>query len=314
MLRRRPRLRFIAVAVTMAMTATLASAGDAQARDDERGRPWARGTTLIGPGFGLGLGSATTQLDFSVSGLHFVANGLAVGLSLSDSVLILRQSVKQDFPDLNKRIPTNIFRLVPTLQYVFYRSRWFSPYVEAGLGPAFFNNKQGTYGHWVAGPGAYIGLGGPVFLNIGVDFFGDFPVGRCKSAFSATVVDSRGDLTNVVFDNRCAFGWTPKLGIVVALGRAKPKRRPPAVAPSNPLPETIDGPPLRDVPVEPAEPAPPVEPAPDTAPPVEPTVPAPATPPTEVPPADAPPPSEPVQTPPASDAPSGPQPPTAAPG
>ena len=278
----------------------LAPSFDAIAGDDPRVRPWGRGTTLVGPGFGLGLGSATTQLDFSLDGKHFVANGLALGLNLSDSVLILHQSLKDQYPGLNKKIPTNIFRLVPMLQFVFYRSRWFSPYVEAGVGPAFFNNRRGTFGHWIAGPGAYINLRGPVYLDIGVDFFGDFPVGRCQARFTATVPDATrmNATTKVSFDNRCVFGWMPKIGLVVALGGRGSKRRSKAAPPpSNPLPADVDPVPPRDPVVEPA-PVPVPEPAP--IPEADPSVPPPTDAPTETPPQDpsAPPPPTEGPTPP----------------
>jgi hypothetical protein len=283
--RRAPKL---GACVLTAVLGQAAIAARADAVDDDRGRPWGRRTTLVSPGFGLGLGSYATQLEFAFGARYFVLNGLAVGLTLSDSVLIFKDSIKASYPGINKLIPTNIFRIVPTMQYVFYRSRWFSPYVEAGVGPAFFNNKRGTYGYWVAGPGAYIGIGGPVFLNIGVDFFGSFPISGCNDAFSATVRGSSG-ANQVSFEGMCSFGWRPKIGIVIALGRSS-KRRARSAPPGNPLPETIEPlpreqpapPPPREEPV-----APPVEPVP-----AEPIEPPPGEPPFELPPIEPLPPAD----------------------
>jgi hypothetical protein len=224
----------LALAVTLAGTAFV---GDARAADEGRGRPWGRRTSLVSPGFGLGLGNSATHLEFSLAGRYFVLDGLALGLTLSDEVSIYKEGFRSQYPGIEKQLPTNVFRLVPTLQYVFYRSRWFSPHVEVGLGPAFFNHGHGTFGHWVAGPGAYIGLGGPVYLDLGVDFFGTFPIDRCKRAYSASAT-TMGEPVEVSQGGMCSFGWRPKIGLVIALGRA-PKRRP-AKPPARPVPATIE--------------------------------------------------------------------------
>lgn len=274
----------IAAAIAIATMPT-----EAAARDYRPGqvRPWGRGTVLPSFGFGVGIGRDFTSLGFGLGASYFVANGFAVGLSLSDSVLILKDSLKSEFPGVGKQIPTNVFSLTPTLQYVFFRSRWFSPYVHAGVGPAFFNNQRGTVGAWLAGPGAFIGIGGPVFLDIGVDFFGKFPTGKCNRAYT---YESEGSA--VQFQGFCSFGWSPNIGIVVAFGGGGGKSRrarPSSPPPDNPLPEDelVEPPPQ---PVETIEPPPPSD-APVDAPVEDPDVP----PPTEMP---AEPPSEPVGPPP----------------
>jgi hypothetical protein len=212
-------------------------------------------------GFGLGLGRDATQLGFGLGFRYFAVAGLGFGLSLSDSITIFSDSLKSEFPGLTKRIPTNIFRITPSVQYVFYRSRWFSPYVHAGVGPSFFNNRRGVVGHWVAGPGAYIGIGGPVYLNVGVDFSSMFPGGKCNRAYRYE--DPDGDTQFVGY---CGFSWGPNIGIVVSLGgRSKRRAPPPSTPPPNPMPDVFDEP----VPAEPAQPEP--LPQEDVAPETEPT-------------------------------------------
>jgi len=256
------------------------------ARDPDAPRPWGKGTMMPTFGFGLGLGREATQIGFGLGFRYFVAGGLGLGLSLSNSITIFSESLKSEYPGLTKRIPTNIFRITPSAQYVFYRSRWFSPYVHAGVGPSFLNNKGGTLGHWVAGPGAYIGIGGPVYLNVGVDFSSMFPAGKCDRAYRYA-----GEGGDVQFKGYCGFSWGPNIGIVVSFGGRSTKRAPPPSSPPrNPMPDVFDAPspaspppepPAQEVP--PVEETPPVETAPVETPPAE-TPPTPAGPPSEAPP------------------------------
>ncbi len=227
-------LRPLRLASACALAIVLATPSVAlAARDGDPKRPWGRGTLMPTFGFGLGLGRDATQIGLGVGVRYFVVGGLGVGLSLSDSITIFSESLKSEFPGLTKRIPTNTFRITPSLQYVFYRSRWFSPYVHAGVGPSIFNNGRGVVGHWVAGPGAYIGIGGPVYLNVGVEFSSMFPSGKCNRAYRYS-----GDTPDVQFDGFCGFNWGPNLGIVVAFGGGRSKRR---AAPASPPPNPMRG-------------------------------------------------------------------------
>ncbi len=257
-------------AVVLAVAVATPNIADA-ARPSDATRPWGRGTLMPTFGFGLGLGRDATQIGFGLGVRYFAIGGLGLGLSLSDSITIFSESLKSEFPGLTKRIPTNIFRITPSVQYVFYRSRWFSPYVHAGVGPSFFNNARGVVGHWVAGPGAYIGIGGPVYLNVGVDFSSMFPAGKCNQAYRY-----QGAAGDVQFSGYCGFRWGPNIGIVVAFGGGSKRRskRPP---PPNPMEETpfeaapIEAAPIEAAPIEaaPVEPVP-VEPVPVEAAPAEP--------------------------------------------
>ncbi len=297
----------IAIAIAMPAVASAAPQSDAE-------RPWGRGTMVPTFGFGLGLGRDATQLGFGLGFRYFAIGGLGLGLSLTDSITIFSDSLKTRYPGLTDRIPTNIFRITPSVQYVFFRSRWFSPYVHAGVGPSFFNNRRGVVGHWVAGPGAYIGIGGPVSLNLGVDFSSMFPSDKCNRAYRY-----QGAAGDVQFTGFCGFSWGPNIGIVVAFGGGRSKRRAPRSAPpGNPMieAEPYDAaprpePPAADPqvsapaaaePVAPMEPDPmapaPVDPGPVAPMPVEPAAPVDAPPPPAGPSAGADESSRPVSAPP----------------
>jgi len=260
MMRRPQRRRTLVATLTVAIAGALAWSDDAHAADDERGRPWARGTWTIGGGPGLGFGGDVTHLHLELGGRYFVVHGLALGLSLADTILFYSQSLKAEFPGINKRLPTNVFRLVPHLQYVFFRNQWFSPYVLAGVGPAFMNHGSGTHGYWRAMPGAYIGLGrSGVFLDIGIQFDGMFPVGRCIDAITD---ESSGAYPGGL----CSFGWGPHIGIVGTFGgRGQSRRSRSTAPPSNPLPREVEPPP-EPAPAVPPEPPPPAEPLPAVTP------------------------------------------------
>lgn len=281
MLRRRvgQRVGRAMLASALALGTALAPAAAVHARDGAGldNRPWGRRTLLPSFGFGLGFSRDATSLGFGLGFRYFAIAGLGLGLSLSDSVLIFSESIKSNYPGINKQVPTNTFYLTPSAQYVFFRSRWFSPYVHAGVGPAFFNNRRGVIGHWVAGPGAYINVGGPVYLTVGVDFSGMFPVGKCNDAYLY-----RGSAANVQLSGFCSFNWSPNLGLVVAFGGGKRRRNPPPTsAPRNPLPDAIEQTPppsSAPTPIEPVSPQPQPEPTPPSplAPQPEGPTPAPA--------------------------------------
>jgi hypothetical protein len=255
-----------AVAMAAVACAVVAAPNSARAVDDERGRPWARGTVMPTLGFGLGLGQDLTQISFGLGASYFVWHGLSIGLSLTDRILIYSSSFKNRLPGVEDQIPTNIFRITPNAQYVFYRSRWFSPYVYAGLGPTFFNNQGGVHAHWVGGPGAYIGLGGPIFLDVGVNFTGMFPRDRCDDAF---VYQAPTGERGQVLEGVCSFGWGPRIGLVLAFGgrsrgRANPRRRN-----STPPPERFEVPPENPMQTQPdtwGQPEPWPEPEPEPEP------------------------------------------------
>jgi hypothetical protein len=266
--------------------AVVASPRPAAAVDDERGRPWGRGTVMPSFGFGVAFGQDLTQIGVGLGASYFVWHGLSLGLGLSNQFLIWSSSFKNMYPGIEDQIPTNIFRITPSAQYVFYRSRWFSPYVSGGIGPTFFNNAGGVHGHWVAGPGAYIGLGGPVFLDVGVNFSGMFPKDRCNDAFIYEGVGGE----RVRLEGMCSFGWGPRIGLILAFGsrgrgRAQPSRR------TAPPPDRYEPPPENPMQPEPARPqpdpwaGPDEEPGPEPEPPVqaEPPVEPPAEPPVEPP-------------------------------
>lgn len=227
----------------IACTAALALAGwlgvspSAGAAEDERGRPWAKGTVVPNFGFGFGYSQDLISLSFGVGASYFIAHGFSLGLHVDDEILIYSDALERDLPDLENQLPTNVFSLTPVAQWVFLRRPRFSPYVFAGLGPVFFNNDNGVFGHWTAGPGAYIGVGGPVWIDLGVAFSGLFPTQQCNESFEYQPSATGAEPIPVL--DYCSFRWGPRLGLVLALGRSRREtaQRPRPADPFLPPPE-----------------------------------------------------------------------------
>ena len=184
--------------------------------------PWSRGTLAPGAAVRVGPAPQVTRLVFGVGLDYFVAKGFSFGLSLTDELLIYSNSVRGRLPAVEKQLPTNLLYLIPSLRWAFFRRFRFSPYVYTGIGPAFFNNGGGVYGHWEAGPGAYIGLVGGLFLDLGVVFSGGFPGGKCNSAFVYQPPDAMAEPVQLT---DCAFTWAPKIGLAYAFGFGTARRR-----------------------------------------------------------------------------------------
>lgn len=108
--------RLAAVAVALVPAALFGAASEAHAGVDEQGRPWAKGSIVPELGIGFGYSEDLTSLRFGLGARYFVINGLSVGLSLSDTVLIFSGEYKSQFDDLTNNIPTNIFEITPKLQ------------------------------------------------------------------------------------------------------------------------------------------------------------------------------------------------------
>ena len=266
---RSPRVVCIAVAA-LACVCTLAAPSEAQAKNDEQGRPWARGTWAVGPGFGVGFGGDITSLTFGAGGEYYVLHGWSFGADISDTVFIYSDALESEFPGLKRNVATNAFFFIPQSRYVFYRSYRFSPWVRAGLGPVALNHGGGAAAQWVAEPGVYIGLAGPVYLRLGVTFSSIFPGDACKNAFTF-----EGSAGAVRIDGVCGFQWSPGIGIVFApkgktrrerrreerQRRAPPPSNPMYVAPEPDEPGTVAPEPTPE-PVPTPEPAPTPEPEP----------------------------------------------------
>lgn len=227
------------------------------------------------PTFGLSPWGLFNQdvatLSFGLGFNYFVVNGFSLGLGLSDTIFIYRSAFKARYPGIERQLPTNMLELTPTLQYVFFRSRRFSPYVYGGVGPVFFNHGAGTHGQWVAGPGVYINVAGPLFVSLGVGFSGLFPGGRCKEALTYRPEDPTGQ--GLLLD-LCSFRWGPQVGVAIAFGGGRGRgreRRPPRepVEPArNPLPHAVapePSPPPQDPPPADAAEPPIDDPQPDPA-------------------------------------------------
>jgi hypothetical protein len=255
--RRRPgartRWRGMGLAVALASTVVLAWPSEAEAAPSDD-RPWGRG--VLRPSFGLSpwglLNPDVASLSFGLGFNYYIINGLSVGLGVSDTIFIYRSAFRAQYPGIETQLPTNMVEITPTLQYVFFRSRWFSPYVYGGVGPVFFNHGAGTHGQWVAGPGVYINVAGPLYVSLGVGFSGLFPGGRCNDALTYQPQDPLGQ--GLLLD-LCSFRWGIQPGLVLAFGgggrrqeRRPPRQRQREPEPAiNPLDEVVAPVPSEDV-------------------------------------------------------------------
>lgn len=210
---RRPRARVSTVPWLLgALLAALICVAPSTAHADD-GKPFGKGTPRFSLGVGAGFSESLTVVSIGASGGYFIVNGLEVGGQIDNTFLIWGPETKAEFPRINKEVPSNVFRVTPTLRWVFFRTRWFSPYVRAGVGPTILNNGAGVLGHWLAQPGAFIGVGKHVFIDVGVSFSMNFPTTDCREAFTYAP-DPSGPSAEV--SGFCGFQWAPRLGLSVA--------------------------------------------------------------------------------------------------
>jgi hypothetical protein len=186
----------------------------AHARQDEQGRPFARGTVIPRLGVGFGWGQDLYSVGWSVGAGYFVANGLELGATVGGTHLIWSQDLKATYPGIQDKLPGTLIEITPMMRYVFFRNRWFSPYAFAGVGPTFLTNNAPapTIGHWTAGPGFFIGLGGSWFLDIAIRFSGRFPGGTCSDAFTDVFETTDGPV-ELEIGGFCTFRWGPSIGV-----------------------------------------------------------------------------------------------------
>jgi hypothetical protein len=241
----------------VAAVVVMATARDAAA---EEPLPWSRGTLAPRAEIGVGPGSDVTSLRFGVGLDWFAGRGFSLGVTVHDELLVYSSSIRGRLPDIEDQLPTNIIYVVPTARWVFFRRFRFSPYVFAGIGPAFLNNDHGIIGHWQAGPSAYIGLVGGLFLDVGVVFSGGFPGRQCNASFLYRPPESTSGAVQL---SECEFSWSPKIGLAYAFGFAeKKKQRRPPERPATDVP--VDEP----APADPAAHGPGQDPPPPDDPPV----------------------------------------------
>ncbi len=295
-------------ALVLAAAMSWSAPAEAAPPDD---RPWVPGwmvpRLVLGSG---GLFGDVPRLRMGLAGEYYVANGLAVGLELVDTIYFYQAELRRRYEGLENNLPTNAFEMVPTLRWVFFRSRRFSPYVLGGVGPVFANRGVGTHGVWVGQPGVLVHLRGPLYVDLGLRFSQPFPLGRCNDATAHTRGVEDRDLDDPA--GFCSFKWQPVVGFLTPFGdrRARRKREqleerstpPPHREPaSNPLGEAAPESPPRTEPIELVPPdesptdvaAPPSETPPTDAAPLSDAAPTDgATPPSETPPPDAAPPGD----------------------
>lgn len=248
-------MRALALHLLLATSLLAPATAEAGRRDD---RPWGRGVLLPSIGAGASFSSYLSTVSLGLGASYFVANGLAFGLSVSDTVFIYSRGLRTEYPGIADQVATNMVRVMPTLQYVFWRGHRFAPYVFGGVGPVFFNHGGGTVGEWTAGPGAFIGLGGPVYLDLGIGFSARFPIEKCNDAFYYDGPNAAGQVIDA-----CSFRWGPRIGFVLAFGggRRRAAPEPPPEPHDQPAPRTWEEPPPAAV-AEPTPAEPPVTDAP----------------------------------------------------
>jgi hypothetical protein len=205
-------------AIVLAMLSSALALGlaprTAAAGEDEQGRPFARGTIIPRLGFGFGYSPDLITLGWGLGAGYFVVDGLEVGATVSGTHLIWGRDLKREFPGIEDQLPNALIEITPGLRYVFYRSRWFSPYIFAGVGPTFVthNAPAPVMAHWSAGPGFFIGLGRRVFLDISVQFSGRFPGPQCTEAFTDTFTTADGPV-ELQAAGLCGVRWRPGIGV-----------------------------------------------------------------------------------------------------
>lgn len=259
---------------TVVLTALVALALPVQAaRANDDHRPFRRGTILpsvaLGGSFSRNYGGT---LLVGAGASYFVAGGFAVGLHLRNLSTFYSQSYKEYVgPSIFAQIPTNEFSLTPSLLWVLYRGERFAPYVSFGIGPVFLNKQRGVLGQWNIGPGVMIRAGGPVWIDLGLNFGMRFTNDRCQEAY--TFIEPGVGTYHA--DYACSFTWGFRGGLVFGIGGRRQS------APRSSPPPSYQAPPASSYPPPaPAQPVPSASPPPSAAPPLEgatpPAAPAPA--------------------------------------
>lgn len=192
-----------------------ASAGDA----GDAALPWGKGRGSLGAGAGVSISSSLTVVTPGLRGGYFVVDGLELGGEIDLGVLMWSAADFTAHPGLANTVPGLALRVTPTIRYVFLRQPGFSPYLLAGVGPTWWNHRDGVdgvAGHWTASPGALILLGqlgdgsrrrSQVYLDLAIRFSSSFPGRSCHRAFTA----GGGFVAGY-----CGFQFGPRLGFAVA--------------------------------------------------------------------------------------------------
>lgn len=275
-----------------------AQAGPPRNQDD---KPWGRGVFSVGGGLGgQFFGDGGGSLSFGVSGEYFVWHGIGLGLGYTNQFIFLSNSFRDQYPNIEDRVPTYFGYLSPTLRVFLFRSYRFSPYILGGVGPVFTNNQAPTLGQWQAGGGVLIGLGRFAALDIGVGVSQLFTTSACERGTSDVFTAAE---TGMAADTRvsvgqCSIGIFPRIGVVFGFGgkksqddrksRRERKREkemegwvPPEAEPEQgepppefaPAPEPVEPTPVEETPgyaAPAADPAPAPTPAPEPEPEPEP--------------------------------------------
>ena len=183
-------------------------------------RPFDRPTIVPRLAIGAGFSSFANVISIGVGATAVFKYGLGVGLDFDDTIIIYRDRAKEDFPGIEKETPTNVAALTPYVQWIILPGRGFSPYVRAGVGPVFYNNKLGTVGQWVTGAGFLFRLAGNLYADLGVSVSAQFPDARYRDILSYMDQPPLCGIT----ERPCSLSVAPRLGLAIAFGVGSARR------------------------------------------------------------------------------------------
>lgn len=159
-----------------------------------------RGAGELGLFADASIASELTLLSAGVRGGYFVRAGLEIAAELQATWLMPPRGVATR---ATADEPGAAFRLTPLIRWMPLRTDSFAPYLLAGAGPTVLG--RAVLGHVLAAPGAFVHLGGRVWLDLAIRFTRGFPGARCRAAFSSQAAPGF-----------CEFQFGPQLGLVAA--------------------------------------------------------------------------------------------------
>jgi hypothetical protein len=148
------------------------------------------------------IASSLTLVGFGIRGGWFARESLEIGAELQGALLLASPTEPSQRPRAGD--PTAAFRFTPLLRWLPLRSEVFAASLLLGVGPAVFGSGGGVLGHAVAAPGAWVHLGGRVWLDLAIRFSLSFPGPRCRAAFAAPAAPGF-----------CELQFGPQLGVLV---------------------------------------------------------------------------------------------------
>lgn len=148
------------------------------------------------------IASSLTLVGFGLRGGWFARESLEIGAELQGALLLASTTEPSQRPRAGD--PTTAFRFTPLLRWLPLRNEVFAASLLVGVGPAVFGSGGGVLAHAVAAPGAWVRLGGRIWLDLAIRFSLTFPGPRCRAAFSGPAAPGF-----------CELQFGPQLGLLV---------------------------------------------------------------------------------------------------